>query len=61
VEADRRRRILRASFHRRAGRGYDQQAIARDSEFACVSWARVAAEQCDGASGGKINATPLKA
>jgi hypothetical protein len=60
VETDRRRRILRAGLHRRAGRGYDQQAVARDGEFACVSGARVAAEQCDGASGGEIDAAPLE-
>ena len=33
VEADGRRRILRAGFHGGAWRGHDQQAVARDGEF----------------------------
>ena len=43
-----------------AGRGDDQQAIARDGEFARISGAGVAAEQRDGAGGGKIDAAPLE-
>ena len=60
VDADRRRRILRAGLHGLAGRGHDQQAIARDGEFARIAGAGFAAEQRDGAGAGEIDAAPLE-
>ena len=60
VHADRRRRILRAGRHGLAGRGHDQQAVARDGKFARIAGAGFAAEQRNGAGAGKIDAAPLK-
>ena len=48
------------AVHRLAGRGHDQQAIARDGEFARIAGAGFAAEQRNGAGFGKIDAAPLE-
>jgi hypothetical protein len=60
VKTDRRGRVLRTRFHWRSWGCDNQDSIAVHREVAFVSGAGVAAEQCDGAGTGKIDAAPLE-